>query len=156
MGFIYTAIAFVLGLVAGWGINLVATRLAAQRPMFGPLGCTRSPHPISVSQALPVLGYLAQRGKCSQCGRKLPIAFPATELATGALVAGLCWLEGFSLPFLFHSAYVVVLMLVLVLDWKHRDIYFSIIILGSLIAVVGLFVLPGMDPVSGLVGAGVA
>ncbi|HVG00209.1 MAG TPA: prepilin peptidase [Chloroflexia bacterium] len=156
MGLIYTAIAFVLGLFAGWGVNLVATRLAAQRPMFGPLGCTRSPHPISVSQALPVLGYLAQRGKCAQCGRKLPVAFPATELATGALVAGLCWLEGFSLPFLFHSAYVVVLMLVLVIDWKHRDIYFSIIILGSLIAVAGLFVLPGMDPVGGLVGAGVA
>jgi leader peptidase (prepilin peptidase)/N-methyltransferase len=47
-------------------------------------------------------------------------------------------------------------MLVLVIDWKHRDIYFSIIAFGSLIALVGLFVLPGMDLVSGLVGAGVA
>ena len=156
MGFIYTVIALVLGLFAGWGINLAATRLAAQRPMFGPLSCTRSPHPISLSQALPVVGYLAQGGKCAQCGRNLPVSFPATEAATGLLIAGLCWLEGFGLSFLFHSAYVVVLMLVLVIDWKHRDIYFSIITLGSLIAVAGLLVLPGMDLVGGLLGAGVA
>ena len=156
MGLIYTVVAFVLGLFAGFGVNLIATRLAAQKPMFGPLHCTRSPHRISPVQALPVVGYLTQGGKCAQCGHKLPVAFPATELATGVLLAGLCWLEGPSLSFLFHSAYVVVLMLVLVIDWKHRDIYFSIIALGSLVALLGLFVLPGMDLVSGLVGAGVA
>jgi leader peptidase (prepilin peptidase)/N-methyltransferase len=156
LGLVYTAIAFVFGLIAGSGINLIATRLATHKPMFGPLGCTRAPHRISLWQALPVVGYLSQGGKCAQCGRNLPLAFPATELATGVLVAGLFWLEGFGLSFLFHSAYVVVLMLVLVIDWKHRDIYFSVIILGSLIALVGLLVLPGMDLVGGLVGAGVA
>lgn len=156
MGLIYTAIVFLLGLFVGFGINLITTRLAAQKPMFGPLGCTRSPHRISLLQALPVAGYVWQGGRCVQCDRNLSAAFPLTELATGALIAGLFWLEGFGLPFLFHSAYVVILMLVLVMDWKHRDIYFSIIILGSLVALGGLVLLPGMDLVGGLVGASVA
>lgn len=156
MDFIYALAVFALGLFAGFGVNLIATRLAAQKPMFGPLRCTRSPHGISLMQALPVVGYLSQGGRCARCGRKLSVAFPATELTTGILLAGLFWLEGPGLPFLFHSAYVVVLMLVLVIDWKHRDIYFSTIILGCLIALAGLFALPGMDLASGLVGAAVA
>ena len=154
--FLYAALTFILGLLAGFAVNLVATRLAAQKPMFGPLGCTRSPHRISFMQAMPLVGYVLQGGKCKQCGRKLPAAFPLTEALTAFLVTGLFLVEGFGLPFLFHSAYVVILMLVLVIDWKHRDIYFSIIILGALLAFVGLLLLPGMSIVNGLTGAAVA
>lgn len=156
MGFVYLALVFVLGLVAGFMINLVSTRLAAQRPIFGPLGCTRSKHSISLVQAMPVLGFLAQGGKCSVCGKPLSLAYPLAELLVGSLLAGLFWLEGWGLPFLFHSVYAVILVLVLVIDWKHRDIYFSVIIVGGMVALVGLFVLPGMDLTSGLVGAAVA
>ncbi|MEA2574327.1 MAG: leader peptidase (prepilin peptidase) / N-methyltransferase [Chloroflexia bacterium] len=156
MGFVYVAVALVLGLFAGFGVNLIATRLAAQKPMFGPLHCTRAPHRISWVQAFPVFGYLTQGGKCSQCGGRLSLAFPATELATGVLLGGLAWFEGLGLSFVLHAAYVLVLMLVLVIDWKHRDIYFSIIALGSLFALAGLFLLPGMDLLGGVLGAGVA
>ncbi len=156
MGPIYLSLVIVLGLFLGSLINLVSTRLSAQKPLFGPLGCTRGKHGISVVQALPLLGFLAQGGKCSVCGKKLSLAYPVTELLTASLIAGLFWLDGWGLPFLFHSVYAAILILVLVIDWKHRDIYFSVIIAGSILALMGLFVLPGMDLTSGLVGAGVA
>lgn len=156
MVFLYALTIFILGLFAGFAVNLIATRLAAHKPIFGPLGCTRSQHPISFAQAMPLAGYLLQGGKCSRCGRTLPAAFPLTEAAIAVLLTGLFLVEGFGLPFLFHSAYVVVLMLVLVIDWKHRDIYFSIIILGALLALAGLLLMPGMGLVNGLIGASVA
>jgi leader peptidase (prepilin peptidase) / N-methyltransferase len=150
------ALVFVLGLFVGFVVNVIATRLNAHKPLFGPLGCTRSPHRISPAQAIPLVGYLAQRGRCSTCDRPISAAYPLTELLTASVITALYWFEGLSVAFAFHSAYVAVLVLVLVLDWKHRDIYFSIIIAGSLIAVAGLLLIPGLDLVSGLIAALVA
>ncbi len=156
MAAVYVALVFLVGLVAGFGINVAATRLAAGKSLLGPLGCTRSAHPLYLRQALPVVGYLAQRGRCSTCGTRLPISFPLTELATAGLFAALFLLEGFGAPFALHAFYVVMLMLVLVIDWKHRDIYFSTIALGSGAALLGSAVLPQANVVNALIGAGVA
>ena len=156
MSIIVPIIIFIAGLVAGFAVNVIATRLAANRPMLGALRCTRAPHSIGASQAFPVLGYVMQRGRCSTCGKELSLAFPLTELATAALFVLLYALEGLGLAYFFHAAYVTILMIVLVVDWKHRDIYLSVIGVGWLLAIIGSFVLPGMGLVSALIGAGVA
>src|SRR5690242_9247663 len=98
--------------------------------MFGPLRCTRSGHSLSVMQALPVVGYVMQGGRCSTCSSKLSSAYPLIEAATAVLFLFLYILEGLSVSFAFHAAYVAILMLVLVMDWKHRDIYLSVIGVG--------------------------
>ncbi|HUP27582.1 MAG TPA: A24 family peptidase, partial [Chloroflexia bacterium] len=154
--FAYSLLVFILGLFAGFGINVVSTRLAANRPMLGAFNCSRSPHPLSLVQVLPVLGYISQRGVCTTCGKRLPASFPATELATGGLFLALFLFEGWGLSFAFHALYVAALLLVLVIDWKHRDIYFSVIAAGSLFALVGSLLLPGASIQSALIGAGVA
>ena len=156
MNVLNAIIAVVLGLATGFVINIVATRLAADRPIFGRLGCTRSPHPISPLQAFPVIGYLGQRGRCSTCGKPLSSAFPLTEAATTLLFTLLFALEGLGVSFFFHAAYTALLMLVLVMDWKHRDIYISVIGLGWLTALAGSFLLPSIGLVSALIGAAVA
>jgi len=153
---IYAVLVVVVGLAVGFLINVVATRLAANKPMLGKLTCTRSPHPLTAQQAIPVVGYLWQRGRCATCDKTLPVAYPLTEAATALLFVLLYVLEGLTITFFFHAAYVAVLMLVLVIDWKHRDIYLSVIGLGWLLALVGSLVIPGMGIVSALIGAGVA
>jgi prepilin signal peptidase PulO-like enzyme (type II secretory pathway) len=153
---IYALVAFLLGLLAGFIVNIISTRLSANRPMLGKLTCTRSPHPLKFAQALPVVGYLLQGGRCSTCGNKISLAYPVTEATTAVLFLGLFLLDGFSVAFLFHAAYVAVLMLVLVIDWKHRDIYLSVIALGCLVALAGSIALPEVGIASALIGAGVA
>jgi prepilin signal peptidase PulO-like enzyme (type II secretory pathway) len=103
-----------------------------------------------------VLGWALQRGRCSTCGKKISAAYPAVEAITAALLAGLFLLEGPGLPFLFHALYVAVLMLILVNDWRYRDIYLSVIAAGCVLAIAGSLVLPGAGLVSALLGAGVA
>ncbi|MFL5732593.1 MAG: prepilin peptidase [Chloroflexia bacterium] len=149
-------VALVLGLAAGFVVNVVATRLAANRPFFGGLRCTRSDHPLTLRQTLPVVGFLAQRGKCSTCGQRLPVAYPAVEAALALLFVLLYALEGFGVGFWFHSAYTAILMLVLVTDWKHRDIYLSVIAAGGLVGLIGSFFLPGMSLTYAIIGAAVA
>jgi len=153
---VYAGLVLLAGLAAGFGINVVATRLAAGKPIIGPLGCTRSSHRISLWQAMPLVGYILQNGRCSTCGARLPASFPLTEAATAGLFVALFLLEGWGVSFLFYAFYVVMLMLVLVIDWKHRDIYFSTIALGSAVALLGSAFLPQVNLASALIGAGVA
>jgi leader peptidase (prepilin peptidase) / N-methyltransferase len=149
-------LAVALGLGGGFLVNVVSTRLAANRPMLGGLRCTRSNHPLSPGQWLPVVGFLAQRGRCSTCGKPLSVAYPLVEAVTALLVLMLYVLEGLGVSFWFHSLYTIILMLVLVTDWKHRDIYLSVIAVGGLAGFAGSFFLPGIGPGYALVGAVVA
>ncbi len=141
---VYSIALLVLGLLSGFVINVVATRLAANRPMIGPLRCIRSPHPITLLQALPVIGYLSQGGRCSTCGKRLNVSYPFVEGAIALLFVGLFLIEGWGLYYLFHALYIVFLMLVLVVDWKHRDIYLTVIAAGSIIALAGSILLPNV------------
>ena len=149
-------IAALLGLAVGFIINVVSIRLAGDKPLLGKLGCTRSHHNLTVGQALPVLGYAIQGGRCSVCGKRLSLSYPLVELSVGVLYAALFLVEGWGIRLVFHTLYVAVLMLVLVIDWKHRDIYLSVIGLGAIIALLGSALLPEVGIVSALVGAGVA
>ncbi|MEO5953004.1 MAG: prepilin peptidase, partial [Chloroflexia bacterium] len=156
MQFIFAPLIFLLGLVVGFVINVISTRLAAHRPFLGPLYCTRASHPLTALQALPLVGYLVQRGRCSTCGNSISISFPIVELATAALFMADYFLEGFGLPFLFHAAYMAFLMLVLVIDWKHKDIYVLVIGAGCVVALLGSSLMPQVTFWGALIGAGVA
>jgi prepilin signal peptidase PulO-like enzyme (type II secretory pathway) len=153
---VYSVILFVVGLLAGFIVNVVATRLAANRPILGSLRCTRSPHSITLAQALPVAGYLGQRGRCSTCGKRLSLSFPLVEAATALLFVGLFLVEGWGLAYFFHALYIVFLMLVLVVDWKHRDIYLTVIAGGSVIALIGSLLMPGATIWDAAIAAGIA
>ncbi|HKP53828.1 MAG TPA: A24 family peptidase [Chloroflexia bacterium] len=149
-------LALLVGLAVGFVINVVSTRLSANRPLFATLSCTRSAHPLKLAQAFPVVGYALQGGRCSTCGEKLSISYPLVELSMGLLFAALFLLEGWGLRFPFHALYVALLVLVLVIDWKHRDIYLSVIGLGALVALAGSALLSEVGIVSALIGAAVA
>src|SRR5260370_22425020 len=94
---VYSVALFVFGLMTGFVISLVASRLAADRPMIGPLRCTRAPHQITLLQALPVIGYLRQGGRCSTCGKSLNASYPLVEGAIALLFVGLFLVEGWGL-----------------------------------------------------------
>jgi prepilin signal peptidase PulO-like enzyme (type II secretory pathway) len=154
--FVYSVIAFIVGLIAGFVINVGATRLAADKPFFGPLRCTRSPHPISILQAMPLLGYMSQGGRCSTCGKRLSFSYPLVEAATAILFVGQFLVDGWGLAYVFHALYIIFLMLVLVVDWKHRDIYLTVIAVGSLIAIGGSLLLPSVSIWGAVAAAAVA
>jgi leader peptidase (prepilin peptidase)/N-methyltransferase len=47
--------------------------------------CPKCGHQIRWYENIPVLSYIALRGKCSQCGSAIGLRYPVVELATGAL-----------------------------------------------------------------------
>lgn len=57
--------------------------------------CPSCGHRISALENIPVLSWLALRGKCRGCGTRISMRYPAVELLTGALSAYVAWHFGF-------------------------------------------------------------
>lgn len=116
---------FVLGLVVGSFLNVVIHRLplmlerqwreecaefsmpaagtgnapaAAHEPfnlMVPRSACPFCKAPITAWQNVPVISWLALRGRCANCRKPISTRYPGVELLTGALSAAVAWKFGF-------------------------------------------------------------
>jgi prepilin signal peptidase PulO-like enzyme (type II secretory pathway) len=76
------------GLLFGSFLNVVIYRVPAGISLsYPPSHCPECKHPISPLENIPVVSWLALRGKCRHCSQPIPLRYPATELATGAAFA---------------------------------------------------------------------
>jgi len=59
--------------------------------------CPACAHPISALENIPVVSYLALRGKCSACGARISPRYPLIEALSGLASAFAAWHFGFGL-----------------------------------------------------------
>jgi leader peptidase (prepilin peptidase)/N-methyltransferase len=121
--------ALVLGLVIGSFLNVVVWRLPkilerdwrqqaqdvlglpieASGPTYNLMlphsQCPHCTHRIRAWENIPLLSYLALRGRCSSCKAPISVRYPLTELACGLLSAFVAWHFGFG----WQAAWVLVL-----------------------------------------------
>ena len=109
-----TAAAAVLGLLVGSFLNVVIHRLpkmldrewaaqcaelrgeaTAPAPRYNLVvprsACPSCGHRIGAAENVPVLSWLALRGRCRGCGTRISARYPAVELMTGTLSALAVW-----------------------------------------------------------------
>ena len=113
----FIAAAAAVGLVVGSFLNVVVYRLpimlerqwqaqcAAPSPapaepaafnLVVPRSCCPACRaPISAMQNIPLLSYLALRGRCAHCQAKISLRYPAVELLSGVSTALVAWKFGF-------------------------------------------------------------
>jgi len=78
--------AAVLGLMVGSFLNVVAHRLPRGESLIAPgSACPHCGHRLRAWENLPVISYLALRGRCRECGQGIALAYPLTEAATAVL-----------------------------------------------------------------------
>lgn len=117
---VFTACAGLLGLCVGSFLNVVVHRLpkmmerqwraecaelAGQEPppaerynlVVPRSACPSCGHRIGALENIPVLSWLALRGKCAGCGTRISARYPAVELLSGTLSAYVAWHFGFGL-----------------------------------------------------------
>ena len=74
------------GLAVGWFLNLVIVRLPDGDRLLEPASrCTHCEAPIGAADLVPVVSYVALRGRCRECAEPLALAYPLVELATAGL-----------------------------------------------------------------------
>jgi leader peptidase (prepilin peptidase) / N-methyltransferase len=105
-----------LGLLVGSFLTVVAARVPVGASVVRPRSaCPRCGQPIRNRDNVPVLSWLALRGRCRDCGEPIDLRYPLVEAATGLLfaAAGLRFGADVVLPaYLFFAALSVVLTVV--------------------------------------------
>jgi leader peptidase (prepilin peptidase)/N-methyltransferase len=88
-----TALAF--GLIVGSFLNVVIYRLPeGQSVVFPSSRCPACGAAIRAWDNVPVLSYLALRGRCRSCGVIISPRYPLIELLTGCVFAAVAWRFG--------------------------------------------------------------
>lgn len=118
---VYTVCVTVLGLLIGSFLNVVIYRLPimmqrdwqaqcdelrgtsiASTETFNLVTprskCPHCGHPISALENIPVLSFLIQQGKCTDCKKPISKRYPVIEAITGILSAIVAWHFGFGWP----------------------------------------------------------
>lgn len=114
---------------------------------------------ITAWQNIPVVSYLALKGKCAHCGVKIPPRYPVVELATAVLSALVAWKFGI----VWYTAAALVLTWSLIalsgIDIDHQllpdNITLPLMWLGLLLSLAATIPQIGLpvDPRSSIIGA---
>jgi leader peptidase (prepilin peptidase) / N-methyltransferase len=120
---VLAAAALAPGLALGSFLNVVAARVPLKRSIVRPgSACMACAAPIAWYDNVPLLSYALLRGRCRQCGARIPLRYPAVELITALLVAGCVWAYGVTAYALLASVFCAVLVAVSATDLEHRII----------------------------------
>lgn len=82
------AVCGIFGLVIGSFLNVVIWRVPRQESVVSPPSrCPACGTRIRPHENVPVVSWLALRGRCRHCGVGIPVRYPLVEAGTGALFA---------------------------------------------------------------------
>ena len=131
---------FITGLIVGSFINVVIYRLPNNLSIIKPRSfCILCKHTIPLYRNIPLISYLIQKGKCSNCKGNISISYPLVELSIG-----LIWLIS-SLIFtdfnhiINYSVVSSCLIAVTIIDYKHFIIPIEISIFLFIFITITLF-----------------
>ena len=114
--------------------------------------CPKCGHRITALENIPVLSYLALRGKCSECKTPISPRYAIVELLTGLLSAWLVWRFGAGLTGMAVLLFAYLLIAMTFIDADTQllpdDLTLPLLWIGLLLNVNGMFV-PLADAVIG-------
>ncbi|MGB3880665.1 MAG: A24 family peptidase [Diaphorobacter nitroreducens] len=116
--------------------------------------CPSCGHAIRWYENIPVLSYLALRGRCAGCGTRISPRYPLVELATGALFYACALRWGWSLTTAAWCGFSAALVTLACIDWDTTllpdDITLPLLWAGLLAAVLRWI---EVQPVDAVIGA---
>ena len=114
--------------------------------------CPHCGHKITALENIPVISWLALRGKCRKCKAPISARYPAVELLTGILAGVLVWTFGSGLAGLATLLFMFLLMTMTFIDVDTQllpdDLTYPLLWAGLLVNLHGTFV-PLQDAVIG-------
>jgi leader peptidase (prepilin peptidase)/N-methyltransferase len=146
--------AALFGAVVGSFINVLIHRLPRGESIVRPAShCPSCGITIRPLENVPVISYLALRGKCRGCGARIPFRYPAVELVTAALWALLAW-RAPTFPAFFSGAFLVsACIALLAIDAEFQILPDVITITGTAVGLAFSFAPGSPSPMASLVGA---
>lgn len=173
----FILIAFILGLfLGGLGTKLVHRlprrmlaeyRMGCQAELGLPVDeprevsglasfCPHCGHQLTWWETLPLIGYLAARGKCRHCEQSIGWRYPVLELGAAAICATAIGWFGVTVPAFLAAAAGLALLWLAAIDLTHtllpEPLLSAVAVLGLSAATLEYFVSPGVAIEGGLAG----
>lgn len=140
---------FVLGIVVGSFLNVVALRFNTGKSLGGRSGCFSCGHTLSWYELVPVFSWLAQRGRCRTCSSTISPQYILGEITSGiffTLIAArglFLGVEVFTSGYLYGTIFLFIifslLLVVLIYDMRHKIIPDELSVGFAAMALVGTF-----------------
>ena len=155
MSFALAAAAFAPGLAIGSFLNVVAARVPLKRSIVRPgSACMSCGHKLAWYENVPVVSYLALRGRCRGCGAPIGLVYPAVELLTAFLVAASFLAFGWSGKSFVAAFFCATLVAISATDLSHRIVPNVIVLPAAAIVLAAMTVLePSAEWALGAFGA---
>ncbi len=120
---VWVVTAFTFGAVIGSFLNVVIYRLPRDQSLVRPASrCPACEKPIAWWANVPLLSYLALRGRCFHCKARISYRYPAVEALTGLLFAALFVYWGFVPQLAVTWLLCAALIAVIFIDAEHQII----------------------------------
>ena len=123
------------GLLVGSFLNVVAWRLPRGESLLFPAShCPGCEHPVRPYDNVPVLSWLALRGRCRDCSTPISARYPLVEAATAALAAGVVLTSDGLHDMLLGLVLAGLLVPIALIDLDHRIIPNRLTAVGAVAA----------------------
>jgi leader peptidase (prepilin peptidase)/N-methyltransferase len=128
-------LAAIVGAIFGSFLNVVAYRLPRGESLSRPRSrCPQCQTPIRPYDNVPVLSWLALRGRCRSCRAPISARYPLVEAMSGLLCALVVIAKGPDEDALLGLALVLLLIPITLIDLDHRIIPNKLTLLGAIVA----------------------
>jgi prepilin signal peptidase PulO-like enzyme (type II secretory pathway) len=155
MSLALAAVAFVPGLAIGSFLNVVAARVPLKRSVVRPgSACMSCGHELAWYENVPVVSWLALRGRCRGCGARIGAVYPAVELLTALLVAASFLAFGWSGKAFVAAFFCATLVTISATDVSHRIVPNVVVLPAAAIVLAAMTLLePSAEWALGAFGA---
>src|SRR5699024_260200 len=157
MDLFFLLVSFIFGLVFGSFFNVVGLRVPKNISFIvGGSYCPSCKQPLSTKALIPLLSYIFQRAKCSNCRSEISILYPVTELLTAFLFAFSYYKIGLDIELITAIIFISMLMIIFVTDISYMLIPNKILLFFVPLLIIMRIINP-LDPwYSSIIGASVS
>ena len=133
MELIYLIIFFIFGTLMGSFLTVIGLRLPKNENFITTRShCDNCGHVLSMTEMVPIISYIIQKGKCRHCNKKIDALSTYIELFTGVLYAVAYYIFGLSYEFLIALGIVSLLVTVIVSDITYLIIPDELLVVASI------------------------
>jgi len=144
---------FIFGLCIGSFLNVCIYRLPESKSIVQPRSmCTHCGALIRFYDNIPILSYIALKGKCRHCSASIAFRYPVVELISGVFALGVYLKYGIRFEALIYYAFIATLLVITFIDIDHQIIPDVITLPGIPIFFAASFALRQISVVESVLG----
>lgn len=146
--------ALLLGAIVGSFLNVVILRLPSEDEsiVFPASHCPRCQNILSWYENIPVISFLALRGRCRHCHERISLQYPVVEICMALLSAALVHRFGLSITSAGYFIFCAALLVIIWIDIEHQIIPDVISLPGILLGFIFSLVSPALTWQDSLIG----